>query len=131
MIFLAPNHFFGFYNFLKKKFGDSTLSNIPATNTISSSSTISTPSIPSTNRRTTGLQLHPRIYSSLWLLQIRTAASGTEAENIRLFRTPMSFRVQRSIVAFWVKTFFLVAENSAFSSLNLRGEQIDNCLMVA
>ena len=33
-----------------------------------------------------------------WLFQMRTAASGTEAESIRLFRTSLSFRVARNIV---------------------------------
>ena len=85
--------------FFKKKVGDLTLSHIPPTNTTSSSSTTSTTStfsIPSTNRRSPGL--HPHIYSRLWLFQIRTAASGTEAESICLFRTSLSFRVQRNIV---------------------------------
>ena len=85
--------------FLPKKFGDIPFSNIPPTNTTSSSSTIrttSTTSILITNRRST--DLHPCIYSRLWLFQIRTAASGTEAESIRLFRTSLSFRVQRNIV---------------------------------
>ena len=79
-----------------KKFGDLTLSNIPPTNTITSFSTTSTSSILSTNRRSTGL--HNHIYSRLWLFQIRTAASKTEAESICLFRISLSFRVQRKIV---------------------------------
>ena len=98
--FVAPRIFFlDSIIFQKKKFGDLTLSNIPPTNTTSSSSTTSTTStssIPSTNRRSTGL--HPYIYSRLWLFQMRTAASGTEAESICLFRTSLSFRVQRNIV---------------------------------
>ena len=111
--------------FPKKKFGDLTLSNLPLTNTTSSFSTTSTSSIPSTNRRSTGL--HPYIYSRLWLFQMRTAASGTEAESICLFRTSLSFRVQRNIVPLWDKkvwnNFFLrsilVAGLSLKAKLNL------------
>ena len=98
--FFAPKIcFLDSITFLQKKFWDLTLSNIPPANTTSSSSTTSTTStfsIPSTDRRSTGL--HPHIYSRLSLFQIRTAASGTEAESICLFRTSLSFRVQRNIV---------------------------------
>ena len=79
----------------KKKFIDFTLSNIPPTNTTSSFSTSSTSSI---NRRSTGL--NPYIYSRLWLFQIETAASGTEAESICLFRTSFSFRVHETLFPF-------------------------------
>ena len=95
--FFAPKIFFlDSIIFPQKKFGDLTLSNIPPTNTTSSFSTTSTSSIPSTNRRSTGL--HPYIYSRLWLFQMRTAASGTEAESICSFRTSLSFRVEQNIV---------------------------------
>ena len=75
------------------KIGDILFSNIPPTNTTSSPSTIRTSSttiILIINMRST--DLHPCIYSRLWLFQIRTAASGTEAENICLFRTSLSFK---------------------------------------
>ena len=85
-IFLCvQNILLGFYNFHKKMFGDLPFSNIPPTNTTSSSKTTSTLSIPRTNMRSTGL--HPHIYSRLWLFQIRTAASEIEANGICLFRT--------------------------------------------
>ena len=92
-------------NFSKKKLGDLTLSNIPSTNTTRSSSitsTTSTSSIPSTNRRRT--DLHPYIYSRLCLFQIRTAASGTEAENIRLFRTSLNLPSNKTLfpLGLWV-----------------------------
>ena len=73
---------------------DTLFSNIPPTNTTSSSSTIRTTSttiILITNMRST--DLHPCIYSRLLLFQITTAASGTEAEGICLFRTSLRFRV--------------------------------------
>ena len=92
--------------FQKFFFCDLTLSNIPPTNTTSSFSTISTSSISiilSTNRRSTGLHLY--IYSRLWPFQIRTAASGTEADSICLFRTSLSFRVQQNIVPLWIDIF--------------------------
>ena len=40
----------------------------------------------------------PSSYSRLWLFQMRTAASGTEAESICLFRTSLSFIVEQNIV---------------------------------
>jgi hypothetical protein len=49
--------------------------------------------------------LHPCIYSRLWLFQNRTAASGTEAESICLFRTSLSFRVVQNIVPLLVFEF--------------------------
>ena len=87
--------------------GDILFSNIPPTNTTSSSSTIRTTSttiILITNMRST--DLHPCIYSRLWLFQIRTAASGTEAESIRLFTTSLSFRVVQNIVPLWRKKLY-------------------------
>ena len=106
ILFCTKNFLFGFYNFPPKKFGDLPLSKLPLTNSTSSfstTSTTSTSSIPSTNRRSTGL--HPYIYSRLWLFQMRTSASGTVAEIICLFRTSLSFRVQRNIVPLWVFKF--------------------------
>ena len=104
---MAPKNFFlDSINFLQKKIGDIPFSNIPPTNTTSSSSTIRTTSttiILITNMRST--DLHPCIYATLWLFQIRTAESGTEAESICLFRTSLSFRVQRNIVPLWVFKF--------------------------
>ena len=105
--FLGAQYFlFRFYKFLTRKFGDKFVLNIPHTNNISSSSTISTTSttrIPITNRR---MDLHPCIYSRLWLFQIRTEAAGTEAERIYLFRTSLSFRVQLNIVPL-LREYFL------------------------
>ena len=96
-LFFAPKIFFlDSIIYPPKKFGDLTLSNLPLTNTTSSFSTTSTFSIPSTNRRSSGL--HPHIYFRLWLLQTRTTASGTEAKSICLFRTSLSFRLQWNIV---------------------------------
>ena len=79
--------------------GGITFANIPPTNTTSSSITIRTTSptsILTTNKRST--DLHPCIYSRLWLFQIKTAASGTEPESICSFRSSLSFRVQQKIV---------------------------------
>ena len=89
-----------------EKFGDLTLSNISPTNATSSFSTTSTSSIPSTNRRSTGI--HPCIYSRLWLFQIWTAAFGTESESICLFRTCLRFRVQQKIVTLWVLSYVTI-----------------------
>ena len=76
-------------------------SNIPptSTNPTSSSSTIRTTSttiILINNMRST--DLHPCIYSRHWLFQIRTAASGTEADSICLFRISLSCGVVQNIV---------------------------------
>ena len=105
LFFFAPEIFFlDSIIFPKKNFWDLTPTNLPLTNTTSSfstTSTTSTSSIPSTNRRSTGL--HPYIYSRLWLFQMKTAASGTEAESICLFRTSLSFRVQQNFIPLVIK----------------------------
>ena len=107
LIFFVPTIFFlDSIIFPQKKFGDLILSNIPPTNTISffsTTSTTSTSSIPSTNRRSTGL--YPHINFRLRLFQIRKTAFWTEAESTFLFRFSLSFRVQRNIVPLWVFEF--------------------------
>ena len=76
-------------------------SNIPPTSTNPTSScsiirTTSTTIILINNMRST--DLHPCIYSRHWLFQIRTAASGTEADSICLFRISLSCGVVQNIV---------------------------------
>ena len=68
----------------------------PAPPAVSTTSTTSFASIPNTNRRST--DLYRCIYSRLWLFQINTAASETEAKGICLLRISLSFRVQQSVV---------------------------------
>ena len=55
---------------------------------------------------------HPYIYSRIWLFQIRTAALGTEAESICLFRTLLNFKFQQNIIPLWV--FFLLLFSPQF-----------------
>ena len=120
-IFCAKNFHFGFYNFFLLKFCYSTLSNITLTNTHSSFSTTSTSSIPSTNRRSTGL--YPHINFRLRLFQIRKTAFWTEAESTFLFRFSLSFRVQQNIVPLIQRApnvFLMIVDNiiKHFSPLN-------------
>ena len=127
LIFFGPKIFFlDSIIFPQKKFGDLTLSNLPLTNTTSSFSTTSTSSISSTNRRSTGL--HPYIYSRLWLFQMRTSASRTEAGSICLFRTFLSFRVKRNIAPLWVFEFCHKGNDVLFDSKAQRSSEQTNTL---
>ena len=55
------------------------------------------PAPPASPAQTGEAQAYILTFIPDWLFQMRTAASGTEAESIRLFRTSLSFRVQQNI----------------------------------